>query len=75
MKTTRPRRRRRLPKAWTDPSGDPRQMRELGESISGWQPDIGHKDTGVGRRLKEGVRRPTERRRPRRRVRADRSAR
>jgi hypothetical protein len=38
---------RRIPR---DPSGNPREMRELGESISGWQPDIGQKDTGVVKR-------------------------
>ena len=57
--------RRALPKAWTDPSGDPRQMRDLGESISGTQPEIGHKDTGVGRRVREGARRPAQKRRVR----------
>lgn len=34
-------------------SGDPGDMKELGESISGSQPEIGHKDTGIGRRVRE----------------------
>ena len=32
------------------PSGYPGEMKALGESISGTQPEIGEKDTGVGRR-------------------------
>lgn len=36
-----------------EPSGEPGEMNSLGESISGTQPEIGHKDTGVGRRLRE----------------------
>ena len=34
-------------------SGEPDDMKELGESISGTQPEIGHKDTGIGRRIRE----------------------
>lgn len=33
-----------------EPSGEPGEMRRLGESISGTQPEIGQKDTGVTRR-------------------------
>jgi hypothetical protein len=36
-----------------DPSGEPDEMKALGESISGTQPEIGHKDTGIGRRERE----------------------
>jgi hypothetical protein len=31
--------------------GEPGEMKRLGESISGTQPEIGQKETGVGRRV------------------------
>lgn len=31
-----------------NPSGEPDEMKEIGEAISGEQPEIGDKDTGVG---------------------------
>lgn len=36
-----------------EPSGDPEEMKALGESISGKQEPIGHKDTGIGRKVRE----------------------
>ena len=46
--------RKRIPKPSRpipkDPSGEPGEMRRIGESISGEQPEIGEKDTGIGRR-------------------------
>jgi hypothetical protein len=44
--------RKRIPKPSRpipkDPSGDPKEMQKIGESISGTQPDIGDKDIGAG---------------------------
>lgn len=34
-----------------NPSGQPVEMKDIGESISGKQPEIGEKETGVGRRV------------------------
>jgi hypothetical protein len=39
-------------------TGDPEQMKALGESISGTEPEIGHKDTGVGRKTRDRPRYP-----------------
>ena len=53
-------RRGRIP---AEPSGEVDEMYAIGQALSGTQPDIGHKDTGVGRRVREGARRrPSERR-------------
>ena len=34
-----------------NPSGEPAEMKEIGESLSGRQPEIGEKDTGIGKRI------------------------
>jgi hypothetical protein len=58
-----PKPRRPIPR---NPSGYPGEMKAIGESISGTQPEIGEKDTGVGRRQRPPVpkRRPRSSRRP-----------
>lgn len=38
---------KRMPPINPEPSGNPDEMREIGEDISGEQPEIGHKDEGV----------------------------
>jgi hypothetical protein len=59
---------RRIPR---DPSGNPREMREIGETLSGWQPAIGQKDMGVIKNeppaapRSSGSPRASKRRRPR----------
>jgi hypothetical protein len=44
--------RKRIPKPSKpipkNPSGDPEEMQKIGESISGEQPEIGEKFTGIG---------------------------
>lgn len=39
---------KRKPKKDEPETGSPEEMKEIGESISGDQPEIGEKDTGIG---------------------------
>lgn len=39
------------PETPENPSGFPGEMKAIGESISGEQPEIGEKDTGIGRKV------------------------
>jgi hypothetical protein len=36
-----------------NPTGEPEEMKKIGESISGTQPEIGDKDTGIGSKRRQ----------------------